>query len=105
LFDEDSLDDALVLLPQCFILGQEKLTNAVMAGIRQIKAEAVCFRLEKHMRNLHENPGSVACERVRPYGAAMLEIKQNFQPVLNDLVAFFALDVGHETESAGIVLI
>ena len=39
------------------------------------------------------------------YRAPVVEIFENLQPLLNDLVAFLALDVGDEADAAGVMLV
>ena len=41
----------------------------------------------------------------RTHSAAVIQIFQDQQPLLNDRMAFFAFDMRHETDAAGIVLI
>ena len=60
---------------------------------------------EKIVRNLHQNAGAVAGERIAAAGAAVSEIDENFQALTDDLVAFLAANVHDETHSAGVVLI
>ena len=57
------------------------------------------------MRDLHQDAGAVAGARIGPDRAAMLEIEQDGQRVLDDLVRLAALDVGNETDAAGILFL
>ena len=55
------------------------------------------------MRNLHEDAGAVAGKRVGADGAAMGQILEDLETVLDDLVARPRLQVGDEADAAGIV--
>ena len=56
------------------------------------------------MRDLHQNAGAVAGARIGADRAAMLEIAQDRERVVDDLVRLAALDVGDEADAAGILL-
>ena len=55
------------------------------------------------MRNLHEDAGAVAGKRVGADGAAMGQILQDLEALLDDFVARPGLQVGDEADAAGIV--
>ena len=57
------------------------------------------------MRDLHQDAGAVAGARIGADRAAMLEIEQDGQRVLDDLVRLAALDVGNESDAAGILFL
>ena len=57
------------------------------------------------MRDLHQDAGAVAGQRVGADRAAMLEVAQDREPVLDDLVRLAVLDVGDEADAAGILLV
>ncbi len=52
------------------------------------------------MRDLDENAGTVAGQRVGADGAAVLEVLQDLQRVFDDLVRLAALHVGDEADAA-----
>ena len=56
------------------------------------------------MRYLHEDAGAVARERVRADRAAMSEVLQDLEAMLDDLMARPRLQVGDEADAASIVL-
>ena len=60
------------------------------------------FLGEKLVRGLHQNAGAVAGARIGADRAAMLEIDQDRQRVFDDLVRLASLDVGNESDTAGI---
>ena len=92
------------LLPQAIIImRQEQHDNGVTAGLRKRETEFAGLLREKLVGNLNENAGAVAGARVGPDSAAMLEILHNRQRVLHDGMRLPALDVGDETDPAGIL--
>ena len=56
------------------------------------------------MRNLHQDTRSVTGVFLAAAGAAMIEVLQNRQRLLNDLMGFFTFDMDHEADAAGVVL-
>ena len=57
------------------------------------------------MRDLRENTGAVAHQRVGADRAAMFEILQDAETVANDLVRLLALEAGDEADAAGIAVV
>ncbi len=82
---------------------QEGMADGVMAGLGQIDAEFGGLAREELVRDLHQNAGAVAGARVGADRAAMLEVEQDFQRVVDNLVGFAAFDVGDEADPAGIL--
>ena len=56
------------------------------------------------MRNLNEDTGAVARQRIGADGTAMLKVYENLQSVFDDLMRFGTLQVGNEADTAGIFL-
>ena len=56
------------------------------------------------MRNLDEHAAAVAGFRIGTDRAAMIEIEQDFETLLDDRMRFAVLHVGNEADAAGIVL-
>ena len=81
---------------------QEQHADGVVAGRRQFEAELGRLLGEEFVRRLHQDAGAVAGARIGADGAAMLEIEQDGQRVLDDLVRLAALDVGNKSDPAGI---
>jgi hypothetical protein len=55
--------------------------------------------------DLDQDAGAVAHQRVGADRAAMIQVAQDQQALLDDVVALAALDVGDETHAAGIVFV
>ena len=82
----------------------EEVADAVMAGLRQFKAQLRAFLAQEAMRDLHRHAGAVAGDRVRAHCAAMGEVQQHLQTVLDDLVRRLALHVRDEADAARVEL-
>jgi hypothetical protein len=57
-----------------------------VAGLGQFEAEVLGFALEELVRHLHQDAGAVAGARIGADGAAMLEIAEDRQCVLDHLM-------------------
>src|SRR5262249_11693809 len=71
---------------------------------RQLEAELAGHLGEELVRDLHQDAGAVAGARIGADRAAMLEIAQDRERVLNDLVRLAPLDVGDEADTARILV-
>ena len=60
---------------------------------------------KKRSRDLHEHAGAVAHQRIGADGAAMGQVFEHEQAVLDDLVRLLALHMGDEADAAGIMLV
>ena len=56
------------------------------------------------MRHLHEHAGAVAGVDLAAAGAAMIEVLEDLDALLDDGVRFAALDVHDEADAAGVML-
>ena len=81
----------------------EQRADAVFAGRRQRDAERLGLAGEELVRDLHQDAGAVAGARIGADRAAMLEVDQDGERVVDDLVRLAALDVGDESDAAGIL--
>jgi hypothetical protein len=57
------------------------------------------------VRDLDQDAGAVAEQRVRAGRPAMVQVQQDLQTLLDDVVALRPLDVGDEADAAGVVLV
>ena len=80
------------------------MADGVVAGLGQGDAERRAHHLQEFMRDLHEHASTVAGKRVGADRAAMGQIYEDLETVLDDLVARPRLQVGDEADAAGIVL-
>ena len=72
--------------------------------VRQAEAEARRFFGEQFVRDLHQNSRAIAGARIGAHGAAMLEVAQDGERILDELVRFASFDVGDEADPAGILI-
>ena len=56
------------------------------------------------MRQLHQDAGAVTRSRIAAAGAAMGQVVQHTQALLDDLVGLLAFDICYEANAAGVVL-
>ncbi len=86
-------------------LGQEDHAHAVIAGGRQGHALLGHLFAEQGVRNLDQDAGTVALQRVGTHGTPVVQILQDFETLLNDLVGFVALDMCNETDTTGVMFV
>ncbi len=98
------LEEPVDRVPAVLARGQEDHARAVAAALRQREAELLAFAPEERVRRLEEDPGAVPRVLLRSGGAAVLQVEEHLQRLQHDVVRGASLDVGHESEAAGIVL-
>ena len=86
------------------IARQEDDAAAVLTRCGQLDARLLAGLQQELVRHLHQHAGAVAGVDLGAAGAAMIEIGEDLQALLQDLVRFAALDVHHEADAAGVVL-
>ncbi len=103
------LDDVLEYLDQApapgRIAGQEHQSARILSGAGE-REQPVLLRdvLEEGMRHLDEHARAVAGIGLAAAGAAVIEVAQHLDGLLEDAVRFAALDVDDEAHAAGLVL-
>ncbi len=86
-------------------LRQEDLADAVFAGRRQLDAGGGHLGAEVFVRDLDQDARAVAHQLVGADGAAMVEVLEDLQALRDDRMRALALDVRHEADAAGVVLV
>ena len=86
-------------------LGQEDHADAVLARRRQFDALLGHLFAVQRVRQLNQDAGAVAHQLVGTDGAAMVQVFQDLQTLLHDGMALDALDVGHEADATGVMLL
>ena len=86
------------------VLRHEDEADGILAGRGQGEALLGHLLDEEGVRDLHQHAGAVAHQRVGADGAAMLEVLEDGEAVLDDLVAGAVLQVDDEADAAGIML-
>ena len=87
------------------LLRQEDLADAVFAGRRQVDAGGGHLGAEVFVGDLDQDARAVAHQLVGADGAAMVEVLEDLQALRDDRMRALALDVRHEADAAGIVLV
>ncbi len=95
----------LAVLAVLGILRQENEAGAIIAERRQMQTDRWRLMREKPVRHLDQNTGAVAGIGLAAAGAAMFQIDQDLQGVLNDLMALAVLEIGDEADAARVMLV
>ena len=102
---DDPFEQAADLLAGRVRMREEDEAGAVAAGGRQRDAERRGDLAQEAVRHLHEDAGAVAGRGFAAAGAAVQQVDQDAQPLLDNRVRAAALDVDDEADAAGIVLV
>ena len=98
-----SLDHAFAGGAQGGILGQEHGGGGPGAVFRQADADLGRLGAQEGLGQLDQDARAVAGQRIRTDGAAMGQVFEDFQTLLDDLVRLAVLDVGDEADAASVV--
>ncbi|MNQ69403.1 hypothetical protein D3C85_839940 [compost metagenome] len=90
---------------RCVFLRQEDHAHAVFARRRQFHALLGHFFAVVLVGNLDQDAGAIAHQRIGAHGAPVIEVFQYQQTLFDDRMGLVALDMGDETDAAGIVFI
>jgi hypothetical protein len=80
------------------------MTDSVAAGLRQLDLELGAFRGKEVVRDLDQDAGAVTRQRIGTHGAAVLQVLEDVEGVLDNRVRLAAFQVGDETDAARVVL-
>ncbi len=100
---QDLLEQGLTLLLAAGIAWQEHDARTVVPGWRETQLLIRATLFEEAVRHLHQDARAVARVLLRAAGAAMLEIGQNRQRLLDGGVRAAPLDVDDKADAAGVV--
>ena len=104
-FAENSFENAFALAAAgCFSTGKKRHADGVLARLGQSEAQRRALAGKKFVRNLNQQAGAVAGLRIATAGAAMGQVDQDLNALLNDLVALLAANAGDKPHAAGVVL-
>ena len=99
------LDDGDDLLGRLARLGQEHDADRVFALGRQREAESLGLLDKERVRDLQQHAAAVAGAGIGPRRAAMVDVEEDLQTLLDDVVRLLVVHVGDEADAAGIVLL
>ncbi len=85
------------------LLRQEYHSHAVLAARRQLYPPCGHVGTVEFIRDLDQQPGAVTHQLVRANRAAVIEILQDQQALLDDRMGTLPLDMSHETDATGVV--
>ena len=84
---------------------QEDHTDTVFADGRQFDALTCHFFTIELIRNLDQDTGPITLQGIGTHSAAVIDILQDQQTLLDDAMTFLAFDMGDKTYAASIVLV
>ena len=96
--------EAFDILPVDRFARHEQEADAILPGLGQIETEPLGLFGEQAMGQLDQHACTIAGLGIGADCAAVFEVLQNLQAVGDDLMALEVVDVGDETDAAGIVL-
>ena len=92
-------------LPRRLVLRQEAKGDGVVAGRRQVDRRLARPVAQQGVGELNHAPCAIADQRVGADRAPVVEIDQDAEALAHDGMRLPALDVGHEADAAGVVLV
>ncbi len=98
------LDQRLAAVPLVRVLGQEGHADGVLARVRQVDFQPRALFTEEVVGHLHGDAGAVTGLGIGPAGAAMPQVDQDLEPLLDDLVRLVSLDICDQANAAGVML-
>ena len=98
------LKHAAGILYALVVLREKQHGHAIVALCRQNLAALLSLFAEKVMRNLEQDAGAVAGVLLESGAAAVLQVDQNGQCVVQDLVMALAVDIGKRADATCIVV-
>jgi hypothetical protein len=98
-------DRPLASLPAGRILRKKDHADAVSARLGQLDGAVRALLSKQRIGNLQQDACAVAQQRVIAGGAAMRQVVEDLQALLNNRVAFRALDLGHESHATRVALV
>ena len=98
------LKHAAGILYALVVLRKEQHGHAIVALCRQNLAALLSLFTEKVMRNLEQDASAVAGVLLESRAAAVLQVDQNGQRIVQDLVMALAVDIGKRADATCIVV-
>ena len=98
---DDLLDDR----PGLLRLRHEELPDGVRARGRKLEAETRALLREEAVRDLREDAAAVTHLGIGAHRAAVIEVLQDLQTLLDDRVGAAVVHVGDEADTAGVALV
>jgi len=91
--------------PGCRLFRQEDHADTIISDGRQAHALLGHLLAKERVGKLNQNPGAVAHQRIGTDRAAVIQVVQDQQPLLDDRVTLLAPDMRYKTDATGVVLV
>src|SRR5262245_4264241 len=104
LFDNDSFDQGLNPAPRLGVVREEHHSRAIRSCGWQIEAKPIRFRSQERVGYLNQDTGAIAGVDLGSARAAVLQVGQELQRLVDDGVRAPTFDVDDETDATGVVL-
>ena len=104
-FARDPLQDSFGQQAMRRLHRQKHHADAVLARRRQREAQLGALARKELVRDLNQDAGAVAGFRIAAARAAVREVDEDLQSLDDDVVRLLALDVDHEADATGVVLV
>ena len=105
LFADYALKHAFTVQARMLLYRQECHADRVLSRLGQSNAKRFTLAHEKLVRNLNQHAGTVAGFGIAPAGAAVSQVDEDLNSLLDDLMALVSTNAGDEAHAAGIVLV
>src|SRR6058998_294056 len=105
LFGHDVFEDGLALCALAWVPGEEHEPGAVLTRRGQGDAEPAALAAEERVGHLDQDAGAVPRVDFAAAGPAVQQVLQHGERLADDRMRLSALDVHHEADPAGIVLV
>ena len=105
LFARDPFQDSLGQQAVRRLHRQKHHAHAVFARRRQREAQLGALARKELVRNLNQDSGAVARFRIASARAAMSQVDEDLQSLDDDVMRLLALNIDHEADATGIVLV
>ena len=90
----NAFNDSFADEPLRALYRKENHANAVLAGKRKRESKPGALAFKKCMRYLNQGAGAISGNGIASAGASVLQVDENLNPLGDDIVRLFALDVG-----------
>src|SRR6266851_7060088 len=104
-FADNSFQNAFTVQPRLLLYRQESHAHGIFAGLGQAEAECLALARKELVRNLDEQPRPVPSLGIAPAGAAVGQVDQDLNSLLNNLMALLSANTGDKPHAAGVVLV
>ncbi len=102
-FVDDGFEGVFAFSAGGGICGEEDHSDAIIAGVRKLKAEFACFMDEEVVRYLSEDACTITGFGVAATGPAVSEVIKNGEGLADCFMGFAPFDIHDKSNAAGVV--